>query len=522
MKNIIILLVGILLFPACDDFLEKEPLGAPSTAGFWKSQADVDAALNAIINVMYDGATNVRNVYYGRPAMWPIAAGDDMIVGKSKSSGQRIHNFQIAGPEKDIDILWIRNYLIIKRATDVIINVPTVSGLSESAIDKALGIAYFYRGMAHFYVAYRYGNEKMGVPIKDENNTLDFFVDRASHVIDNYAFIEEDLLLAADLLPSLSETEEGAPHKLAALAFLTKTYMYWAEYDNTKWADVVTTANQIIGQEGRVLESNYVNVFKIVNNYGSEYLWSATGSINGSGCPIPGQMLENGGYQSGVAGWGYFHPTQELYDAFEVGDTRLKVTIQEYGDAFTYLGTPMIYASTSSETGMQFNKYMDPWTGYPDNSQLHPNGDKNPSTALNVPIIRLADVVLMKAEALLSQGQNADVEINMIRARAGLSLIAGATMAQLKNERRCELAGELNDRHFDLVRWNDAEAVYHQDLHGREHNPKGDPTAPYTLIAPPRTGAARTNFNPNVHDVWPIPFNEVAISRGTLVQNEGW
>lgn len=527
MKNFIILLIGLAIFPSCDDFLEKEPTGSPSIAKFWESKDDVDAALAAINNVMYDGSLDTRNLYYGRPSMWPIAAGDDMVVGKSKSSAQRIHNFEIAGPEKDIDVLWIRNYLIIKRANDVIINAPEVPGLSQDEVNAALGVAYFYRGMAHFNVAYRYGNQKMGVPIKDESNTLDFFVERASHVKDNYDFIAADLERAADLLPTLSTAEEGAPHRLAAYAFLAKTYLYWAEYDDTKWASVVTTANKIIGQEGRALEVSYADVFKVVNNYGSEYIWSATGSVNGSGTPIPGQMLENGGYQNGVAGWGYFHPTEELYQAFEPGDERLKVTLQEYGDVFTFLGNTMTYASTSSTTGMQFNKYMDPWCGYADDSQLHPNGDSNPSTTLNVPIIRLADVILMKAEALIMQGQNADAEINLIRNRAGLSSLTNASLAQLKNERRVELAGELSDRHFDLIRWNDAQAVYHQDLHGRSYAIT-DPTDPgfdraaYTLIVPPRTGAARTNFDPNIHDVWPVPFNEVEISNGTLVQNEGW
>ena len=32
-------------------------------------------------------------------------------------------------------------------------------------------------------------------------------------------------------------------------------------------------------------------------------------------------------------------------------------------------------------------------------------------------------------------------------------------MTDLKRERRCELAGEWTDRHFDLVRWGDAESV---------------------------------------------------------------
>jgi hypothetical protein len=48
------------------------------------------------------------------------------------------------------------------------------------------------------------------------------------------------------------------------------------------------------------------------------------------------------------------------------------------------------------------------------------NGDY-PCTDLAVPIMRYAEVILIKAEALLMSGQNADQEINMIRKRAGLA-----------------------------------------------------------------------------------------------------
>ena len=58
----------------------------------------------------------------------------------------------------------------------------------------------------------------------------------------------------------------------------------------------------------------------------------------------------------------------------------------------------------------------------------------------------------------------------MIRDRAGLAPKSGCTMNDLKHERRCELAGEFADRHFDLVRWGDAQAAYAEPLHGVRNN----------------------------------------------------
>jgi len=144
-------------------------------------------------------------------------------------------------------------------------------------------------------------------------------------------------------------------------------------------------------------------------------------------------------------------------------------------------------------------------SGAVDIRYVNANGDK-PSTALNVPLLRYADVILMLAEAKLMKGQNADTEINMIRRRAGLADLSGATLTDLKRERRCELAGEWTDRHFDLVRWGDAKETYAKPLHHYDG----------TVIYPAR------NFNPAVHHVWPIPPDEIAVSKGTLSQNQGW
>ncbi|MFS2022006.1 RagB/SusD family nutrient uptake outer membrane protein, partial [Massilia sp. CT11-108] len=72
---------------------------------------------------------------------------------------------------------------------------------------------------------------------------------------------------------------------------------------------------------------------------------------------------------------------------------------------------------------------------------VSPNGDE-PSTDLNVPLLRYAEILLIKAEAQIMQGKNGDAALNQVRVRAGLSPITNATMANLKHERRVELAGE--------------------------------------------------------------------------------
>ena len=184
---------------------------------------------------------------------------------------------------------------------------------------------------------------------------------------------------------------------------------------------------------------------------------------------------------------GVFPTNQRAFTEYEAGDKRRDVTILKSGDKFTFNGKERSYASSNSLTGYQFNKYMDAFK-YPLNSgHVSANGDY-PCTDLAVPIMRYAEVILIKAEAMLMMGQNADQEINMIRKRAGLAPKSGCTMADLKHERRCELAGEWADRHRDLVRWGDAKDTYAKPLHGADDK---------------EVWASR-NFNPAVHNVWPF------------------
>ncbi|MGC1632267.1 MAG: RagB/SusD family nutrient uptake outer membrane protein, partial [Gelidibacter sp.] len=86
-----------------------------------------------------------------------------------------------------------------------------------------------------------------------------------------------------------------------------------------------------------------------------------------------------------------------------------------------------------------------------------PSYDNSP---MNFPVLRYADVLLMKAEALNELGQTTDAKnyLNMVRNRAGLSDIqAGLNQTQFRDavlkERRMELAFE-GQRWFDLIRVN--------------------------------------------------------------------
>ncbi|TXE07193.1 RagB/SusD family nutrient uptake outer membrane protein [Seonamhaeicola algicola] len=504
-----------------DEFTNLEPIGGVSTGNFWKSEADAIQASNSLYHEM-----QAQNLF-GRGFFWYLNASDDMVTGRIRADVDNAKNFIMNGDEGSYKNMYADCYKVIRRANFILANVPNMD-INEDLKSRILGEAYFMRGFSAFWVAHMYGDNGTngGVPIVtvENMNAPAGSFERPASVTENYAQIVEDLKAAADLLPiftTYGDADKGRAHKDAALAYIAKTYLYWAQYDNTKYADAVTYCDAVTNSgSGRALidtdnpAEDYRLLHSALKEWDTEYIWSVNSSADG-GSILTGVMLENKGWGS-YNGWGYFQPTEELYNEYEDGDARRAVTILKFGDEFQYFGETRRYQSENSLSGFQFNKYMYEFRDAGAiGTTVNTNGD-NPTTAYNVPLLRYAEVLLIKAEALIMQGQNGDAPLNLVRNRAGLAPISNATINDLKHERRVELAGEFANRHFDLVRWGDAQTVYAQPLHGRIHTDRANPDSPYSseIIWPAR------NFDPNVNHVWPIP--NTAVESSGISQNKGW
>ncbi len=505
--RLLALLTLLLVQISCEKDLDVTPQGAPSSGSFWNTPEAAQAGVNAIYSLYSD------DDMYGRGAFWLNNASDD-IGTKPRANAERIKAFTVTGSESETKAIWAKHYQVMKLANDVLRNVPAIK-MDEKLKNQYLGEAYFNHAIMHLELAYRYGDSRAGIPIQDRDNPENVYVERPANVQVNYDYIVADLLKAVDLLPYFNEydaSQYGRAHKTAALAYLSRTYLY-----AKKWAESEAYADKVISSGKHALLPDFADVFTSSKNWSTEYIWSVGSAAFNTdlGCIFPGVVLEDKGWGA-YNGWGNFYPTKELYDAYQPGDKRLAITILKKGDSFVFFGETRSFnegntvVSSSNRTGYQFRKYMEPFSypkvsGSVDTRYVNANGDK-PSTSLNVPLLRYADVLLMKAEAKLMQGKNADDEINAIRLRAGLTPLTGAVMTDLKRERRCEFAGEWTDRHWDLVRWGDAQTVYAQPLHHYNGS----------VIYEGRA------FNPNIHHVWPIPPDEIAVSKGALWQNEGW
>lgn len=544
----------------CEDFLTYKQYGKPTSDEFWKTEEDAIDARNALTN------WTAREGIDGRGHMWFENCSDNLVTGRPQSEARRIKDFIMTGNNgRDWKDNFSRMYQIIGAANDIFRNVPGMD-ISDKVKNNVLGEAYFWRGFAYLWLAPWYGDNSVngGIPIVTEKTAIDSLdQERPTTVLKNYDLIIEDFQKSAELLPLFSQVpsnEKGRPHKAAAWGFATRAALYAAQYDKKYFATVLKMTKQIMdlgGPDKRELYNDYTTLFSEKNNFSSEYIYSMLGNSS-DGPKFAGMSFQKDGY-GWYNTWGYYQPTWELYKAYEEGDKRRKATILLPGEEVEFIGRNVIYAvwpqSYSSSSGMTFKKWMSPFA--PPNAPgytINANGN-NASTRMGLPLLRFADILLMRAEALIwTQGEgNAEAKslINRIRLRAGLPANTNATKEQLKNERRCELAFEfLPSRFIDLVRWKDY-AKLEQPLHGikvvydsitgnsgnkvlkiitlkdKDGKPLIDALTNETKEGPIIQKLEKVkiwnsrSFDPNKNHVFPIPAEDVAKSKN-LKQNVGY
>ena len=216
------------------------------------------------------------------------------------------------------------------------------------------------------------------------------------------------------------------------------------------------------------------------------------------------------------------------------GNERLVNSILEYNQEFQFFGETKHFSSTSDyESGFQVNKYMDAFK-YKDATKagyVNTNGD-NPTTRINFPLIRFAEMLLFRAEAYImtEKASLAKEDINRIRRRSNLLEIShDPTMADLYHERRCELAFEFTDHLFDLKRWNRSSNPEIKELATKELNSRPRVRIYEDRANPESTfevGYYEDYVNKSPYEdymmVFPYSPKQITKSNGMLKQNKGY
>lgn len=461
---------------ACSKYLDVAPLASPPQAALFTTANDAALASTAT---------------YGKLREWNLTAfnwlalttltSDDAEKGSVSGDAAFLDNFtyfRVTPTDGPLDGFWTGQYQEILLCNQVIVNVPNIT-MDASLKARYVAEAQFLRALSYFNLVRAFGDVPLYLKPPVTPDELNIARSPKDMV---YAQILTDLTAASSVLPaSYPASDVGRATKGAALSLLSKVKLY-----EKNWADALAASDQVISL-GYSLAPDYYKMFRAGGENGPESIFEIQATAVTGNCDASNSQWAQVQGVRNQFGWGFFNPTASLEAAFEQGDKRKMATILYPGET-----TPDGDVITTTAPNPRYNA-----KAYVPNSVPYVC---NYGDSQNLRVLRLAEVLLINAEAANELGQTAKAvtDINLVRARAGLAPVdGGISQSDLRtaiwHERRVELALEYGDRYFDLVRQGQAATVL-----------------------------ASKGFVAGKNEVMPIPLTEITLSGGKLTQNPGY
>ncbi len=469
MKSIyksIIIGVSALSFTACS--LDYDPISTPTelTQGV---SSDTATAVLKDRQAAIDQRTNLYELLKNRQEHWHL---DYLLVGDSHTdnayagtTGAEVEPYETNSIDASNSVLgrdWSRYLEDIAKA-NVLINgldeLKTKGLVNDNEYHQWKAEGELFRSLIMFNMARLWGSfpiiTKVAKTITAENvkDVYPTYFPPRSTAKECYQQIISDLTDAEQYAPDFNSADRTILSKVVAQAMLAKVY---AEKPVQDYSKVIEYADKVRGAAGMALEPDYSTLWgydtdkkDCVKRNTSEGIlevhWS-TGNANWESW-MYGRSLENYDYYFSWAKW--ITPSRDLIKDFESENdtTRMNQTI--------------VY-------------YACKWSNYYPASR-YPFMYKYRSGYNNQYKLRLADIILLEAEAYAYKGDNTNSAalVNLIRKRAKLpNLTADKTATKdamieaVLHERRLELALE-GERWYDLCRNNKVEE-YLNGLNNRD------------------------------------------------------
>ena len=292
-----------------------------------------------------------------------------------------------------------------------------------------------------------------------------------------FRFIESELNATRLVLPATRPSDQaGRLTAGAANAILASLYLNAQVYTGTgtasgltkgtaRWQDAINAADRVINSGQYTLEPNWRKNFTPDNHDSKENIFyiANTDAQPDLGMNFPHRTLHYNQLNVQGGPWNGFATIAETYNAFDPADKRREIFLVGQQYSFdTNLpvtdrgGNPLVFSiNIGNETqaaeneGPRYNKFS-PKPGVP-------SGSSEPN---NFPFFRLAEMYLIKAEALNELGQTAAGigQVNIIRQRQfaapsplSTALSQAAARDAIFAERLFELTGE-GKRRSDMIR----------------------------------------------------------------------
>ncbi|TDD98700.1 RagB/SusD family nutrient uptake outer membrane protein [Flavobacterium cellulosilyticum] len=431
MKKItyIILFCNLLLLGCSSDFLDKAPISNANEENFYKSQKDIETAIWSAYNSLY--------TLYGPeslPSFYGELMSDNAVSDNAAGRIQDYESFELHTMTIDNELVlnfWNNYYKAIYITNNIIASAEKLDFPNRDAL---IGEAKFLRALYYFDMVRAWGDVPLvTTPISITNA---YAQGRTSKTL-VYEQIIKDLDVAVAKLPvKTSQRFVGAASQEAANTLLAKVYLTIGNKPKA-----TETLLKVYGRFSLVPYADLWNLSK-KNNASSIFEIQFKGGVSNPYSlywamfsPVDNRVVT-------AWGGGYNQITNDLWNAYETGDPRRDLTIQN---------------GYQTPNGSIVNvKFPIKWK-----DAKAPVIGLREASDNNFIILRYADVLLMLTEATSDPKY-----MNEVRSRVGLPAYAtigypakyNTVSLALEHESQVEFACEFH-RWFDLIRTGRAISV---------------------------------------------------------------
>lgn len=460
-------LAALLTTTSCDAYLTVESPDQLTSSSFWRNEADAQAGIAAA----YSQLEYYTNTWDFAEIKWPVEAYREDIIemgndARNYPNWVELFNLTYTNGNSQFNAYWQNNYRGASFANQVIEKVGQMAAgtIDPTVQAQIVNEAYFLRAYYHLKLILNW--EQIIIRDKYITNQADLSKGLASRE-EAWNFITDDLTHATALPATYGAEDLGRATRGAAYAYLGWVNLTRAYEESSRKSEylaaALTALNSVTGYE---LVKEFSSMFDGSNKNSKESIFELQTSMSTANGANYRTQLHRWIGVSELWGWDEILPSTMLVKQFEKEgqiattgryDSRYYETLFHQCDYYND-GSGRVYGSNYDDwfntDGVAYNR--------PAFRKFMPSdyaGLQTSRCAINVPLMRYANVLLMKAEVLNEQGQTAQAIplINEVRSVHGdMPAMEGSTQEavrqQLEHERILEFALE-NWRWYDLRRW---------------------------------------------------------------------
>ncbi|MGV3765066.1 MAG: RagB/SusD family nutrient uptake outer membrane protein [Chitinophagaceae bacterium] len=347
----------------------------------------------------------------------------DQVVTPARPNGwvdggifRRIHEHKWT-PDDDVVLnCWTRTFAGITNCNRIIYQIESGGIPLSQGKENVIAELRVLRASYYYVLCDLYGN----VPIVTDFDVPDGFLPEQNTRKEVYDFIVKEINESLPLLSTKNDISTyGRFNKWAAHTLLAKMYLNAGVFSGTpEWAKCIEQCDAVINSgAGYILEGDQRDVFKTNNENSKEIIFALPLDENyvtdWNAFDIHMQTLQPANqatYNLKSAPWGGICAVPQAISSFDPDDARLKTNWIQ-GQQYSASGQPL--NSTMGTTTGQPLAFVNALPGIDKSDEIHGfrlgkfeiKMEANVQLSNDWPLLRYADVLMMKAESLLRTGK---------------------------------------------------------------------------------------------------------------------